>query len=55
MSQEEFDARMDAGEDPYGIVADDLKRRGCVWDDRERCYINPLEQEIRALQAERAR
>lgn len=26
MSQEEFDARMDAGEDPYGIVADDHRR-----------------------------
>jgi hypothetical protein len=30
MGQEEFDARMEQGEDPYALVAEDHKRKGQV-------------------------
>lgn len=33
MSQEEFDSRLSAGEDVYGIVADDYRRRGWWFRD----------------------
>ena len=47
MSQEEFDARMDAGEDPYSIVGDDLRRQGYIFDGEK--YVSPAETALDRL------
>lgn len=47
MSHEEFTSRVDAGEDVYAVVADDLIRRGYIFNGQR--YVSPNEQELTKL------
>jgi len=46
-SQEEWDAR--AGEDEYGLAAEDLARQGYRYDDREKRWVSPEVWALRCL------
>src|SRR5437016_949248 len=49
MSQEEWDSRSDAGEDPYALAAEDFKRQDYIYDAARGHYLSPDQQQTLRL------